>query len=71
VKNVFTKKLDGTFVKSSENKTLNDIATTEQIIRDHFAADKPAKLIRFEQLSINQRKIILAHVMGFRHTNYS
>jgi uncharacterized hydrophobic protein (TIGR00271 family) len=66
VKNVITNNLDGTFVKSSENKTLNDIATTEQIIREHFAADQSFELIRVEQLSINQRKIMLAHVMGFR-----
>ena len=66
VKNVITNNLDGTFVKSSENKTLNDIATTEQIIREHFAADQSFALIRVEQLSINQRKIMLAHVMGFR-----
>jgi uncharacterized hydrophobic protein (TIGR00271 family) len=66
VKNVITNNLDGTFVKSSENKTLNDIATTEQIIREHFAADQSFDLIRVEQLSINQRKIMLAHVMGFR-----
>jgi uncharacterized hydrophobic protein (TIGR00271 family) len=66
VKNVITNNLDGTFVKSSGNKTLNDIATTEQIIREHFAADQSFDLIRVEQLSINQRKIMLAHVMGFR-----
>jgi len=66
VKNVITNNLDGTFVKSSQNKTLNDIATTEQIIREHFAADHSFKLIRVEQLSIHRRKIMLAHVMGFR-----
>lgn len=66
VKNVITNNLDGTFVKSSQNKTLNDIATTEQIIREHFAADQSFKLIRVEQLSIHRRKIMLAHVLGFR-----
>jgi uncharacterized hydrophobic protein (TIGR00271 family) len=66
VKNVITTTLDGKFVKSSENKTLSDIATTEQIIREHFAADQSFELIRVEQLLINQRKIMLAHVMGFR-----
>jgi len=66
VKHVVTPKLDGTFVKSSKNDTLNDIARAEQIIREHFASDHALELIRVEPLTIDQRKIMLAHVVGVR-----
>ncbi|MEN8806792.1 MAG: TIGR00341 family protein [Desulfobacterales bacterium] len=59
-------KLDGTFVKSSENDALNDIAATEQIIREHFASDRSLDLIRVEPMLFKQRKIMMAHVFGFR-----
>ena len=66
VKNVVIRKLDGTYVKSSDNETLNTIAATEQIIREHFAVDYSLDLIRVEPLKINQRKLMLAHVYGVR-----
>lgn len=66
VKNVITPKLDGTFVKSATNDTLNDIAAVEQIIREHFATDQSLDLFRVEPLSIGRRKIMLAHVLGVR-----
>jgi uncharacterized hydrophobic protein (TIGR00271 family) len=66
LKNVVMPKLDGTFVKSSENKILNDIAATEQIIREYFATDHSLDLIRVEPLAISQHQIMLAHVLGFR-----
>jgi hypothetical protein len=59
-------KLDGTFVRASESDALNDIAATEQIIREHFASDRSLELIRVEPMLFNQRKIMLAHVFGFR-----
>ena len=59
-------KLDGTFVKSSENEALNEIAAIEQIIREHFASDRSLELFRVEPMLFEQRKIMLAHVFGFR-----
>jgi uncharacterized hydrophobic protein (TIGR00271 family) len=66
VKNVVTLGLDGTFVKSSENETLKNVAIAEQIIREYFAADKSMDLIRVEPLTIAQSKIMLAHALGVR-----
>ena len=66
VNNVVVPKLDGTFVKSSENETLNDIAASEQIIREHFDIDHSLDLIRVQPLKIKQRKFMLAHVFGVR-----
>jgi len=66
VKNIITLKLDGTFVKSSENKIHRNVATAEQIIREYFATDKSLDLIRVEALTIAQRKIMLAHAFGVR-----
>ena len=66
VRNVVIPKLDGTFVKSSENETLNDIAASEQIIREHFAVDHSLDLLRVEPLRVKQRKFMLAHVIGIR-----
>ena len=66
VNNIITPKLDGTFVKSSENDTLHNVAKTEQIIREHFAAHGSMDLIRVEPLTIAQRKVMLAHVLGVR-----
>ncbi|MEJ2589342.1 MAG: TIGR00341 family protein, partial [Deltaproteobacteria bacterium] len=65
-KNVVVSKLDGTFIKSSKSDALSDIAATEQIIREYFAGDHALELIRVESLPINQRKIMLAHVLGIR-----
>lgn len=66
VKNVIIPKLDGTFVKSSDNDALNNIARTEQIIREYFAIDSSLGLIRVESVTINERRIMLAHVHGIR-----
>lgn len=66
VKNVITPKLDGTFVTSSENQTLNDIAAVEQIIREYLAHDKALMLLRVEPLAFAGRAIMLAHVLGVR-----
>ena len=63
---VVVPKLDGTYVRSSENKALNDIAATEQIIREHFATDRSLSLIRVEPMAIKQRKFMLAQIFGFR-----
>jgi len=64
--NAVIPKLDGTYVRSSENDALQDIATTEQIIREHFASDRSLELIRVEPMLFKQRKIMMAHVFGFR-----
>ncbi len=66
VNTVLTPRLDGTFVKSSENKSLQDIARAEQVIREYFDADRALNLIRVESVNIAQRKIMLAHILGFR-----
>jgi uncharacterized hydrophobic protein (TIGR00271 family) len=66
VNNVIKPQLDGTFVQSSENDTLNDIAAAEQIIREHLSNDRALMLLRVEPLTVAQRKIMLAHVLGVR-----
>ena len=66
VKNVITPKLDGTFVSSSENPTINHIATAEQIIREYLSHDRALMLMRVEPLAFAGRKIMLANVLGAR-----
>lgn len=64
--NVITPQLDGTFVKSSKNETLNDVAVAEQIIREHLVNNGGMMLLRVEPLAFGDRKIMLAHVVGMR-----
>ena len=66
VKNIILPRLDGTFVRSSENDILNDIAATEQIIREYFSTDEALDLYLVENLPIVQNKVMMAHVTGFR-----
>ena len=66
VKSIIAPRLDGTFVRSSENDILNDIAATEQIIREYFSIDEALDLYWVENLSIGQNKVMLAHVIGAR-----
>jgi len=66
VKNIIAPRLDGTFVRSSENDILNDIAATEQIIREYFSIDEALDLYWVENLPIGQNKVMLAHVIGAR-----
>ena len=66
VKNAIEQNLDGTFVKSSGNETLKNIATTEQIIREYLSTDVALDLSRVEYVPLGQRKLMLAHVVGVR-----
>ena len=66
VKNNIEQSLDGAFVKSKGNDTFKDIATTEQIIREHFTSDNALDLGRVEHVAFDQRRLMLAHVAGFR-----
>ena len=66
IKNVLTPKLDGTFVTSSENPTINHIAAAEQVIREYLAHDKALMLLRVEPLAFADRQIMLANVAGVR-----
>ena len=66
VKNIITPRLDGTFIKSSNNKTLNNIAMAEQVIREYLSAHRALQLLRVEFLTLAERKIMLAHTMGIR-----
>lgn len=68
VKNILQQNLDGTFEKSTGSDILKDIATTEQVIREHLSTDVALDLNRVEYVPRNpQRNIMLAHVSGFRH----
>ena len=58
--------LDGTFTTSSGNETLNAIATTEQIIREHLAEDRTLELTRVELVPHGHRRLMVAHVVGIR-----
>jgi hypothetical protein len=53
VNNVIIPKLDGTFVQSSENDTLNDIAAAEQIIREHLSNDRALLTSVYAHISID------------------
>ena len=66
VKNAIEQNLDGTFAKSLGNETLKDIATTEQIIREYFSLDNALDLARVEFVPYGDRRLMLAHVQGFR-----
>jgi len=66
VKNAIEQNLDGTFAKSLGNETLKDIATTEQIIREYFSQDNALDLARVEFVPYGERRLMLAHVLGFR-----
>jgi hypothetical protein len=66
IKNTIEQKLDGTFVKTSGNETLRSVAIAEQTIREYFSGDYALDLNRVEYVPINQRKMMLAHVSGFR-----
>ncbi len=66
VKNAIEQQLDGTFAKSLGNETLKDIATTEQIIREYFSLDNALDLTRVEFVPFGERRLMLAHVQGFR-----
>ncbi|MEJ2177560.1 MAG: TIGR00341 family protein [Gammaproteobacteria bacterium] len=66
VKNAIEQQLDGTFAKSLGNETLKDIATTEQIIREYFSQDNALDLARVEFVPYGERRLMLAHVLGFR-----
>ena len=66
VDSVIAPRLDGTFVTSSENRTLSDIAAAEQIIREYLSKEKALTLMRVEPLPLAGRKTLLAHVLGAR-----
>ena len=66
VKNTIIQNVDGSFEKSVGNDTLNNIATAEQVIREHFAADIALDLSRVEFVPYGKYKAMLAHVIGFR-----
>ncbi len=66
VKNIIAPRLDGTFVKSINSDMLNHIATTEQMVREYFSNDETMDLLRVENLSVDQNKVMLAHVIGTR-----
>ena len=67
VKNTLKQNLDGTFEKSPGSDILKDIATAEQVIREHLATDVALDLSRVEYVPRNsERNIMLAHVSGFR-----
>lgn len=66
VSNVVAPRLDGTFVKKSDNPNLNLIAITEQILREYFASDRALKLIRVEFLPLGKRKLVVGHILGVR-----
>jgi uncharacterized hydrophobic protein (TIGR00271 family) len=67
LKNTLKQDLDGSFVKSTGSNMIDSIATTEQVIREYFAADVALNLSRVEYLPRSpERKIMLAHTYGFR-----
>ncbi|WP_163339513.1 TIGR00341 family protein [Desulfopila sp. IMCC35008] len=66
IKNAIEQHLDGTFAKSLGNDTLKDIAITEQIIREYFALENALDLNRVEFVPYGKRRLMLAHVFGFR-----
>ena len=45
---------------------LNHIATTEQIIRENFTKDETIDVYWVENLSVGQKKVMQAHVIGSR-----
>jgi uncharacterized hydrophobic protein (TIGR00271 family) len=66
VRNTIEQKLDGTFAKTSGTDILKDIATAEQLIREHFAMDNALDLTRVEYLPFGDRNVMLAHIVGVR-----
>lgn len=66
VNNTIEQRLDGSFVKTSGSDILQDIAATEQLIREYFATENTLDLTRVEYLPFGHRNVILAHIVGVR-----
>ncbi|MFH2127470.1 MAG: DUF389 domain-containing protein, partial [Pseudomonadota bacterium] len=64
VKNIIGRNLDGSFIKASDNQTLKQIAATEQVLREYFAADHALDLLWVDLLNIAKRKVMLAQVLS-------
>jgi len=66
VNNTIEQRLDGSFVKTRGSDILQDIAATEQLIREYFTTDNTLDLTRVEYLPFGHRNVMLAHIVGIR-----